>query len=149
MIRRLLIKLVFYHHLSTLSVRMKPEHESEFKGLIHSFGYAIEGWSYAIRHERSVWIHVVMTAAVIAIGTWLNVSRTDWALLVLAMGMVWMAELMNTAVETLVDLVSPEFNPLAKVAKDTAAGAVLVAALAAFVIGLLILGPPLWTVLFA
>lgn len=128
---------------------MKPKHDSHLKALIHSFGCAFQGWWYAIRHERSVWIHVVLTVAVIVLGVWLQVSRTDWALLVLAMGMVWMAELMNTAVETLVDLVSPQFNPLAKVAKDTAAAAVLAAALAAFVIGLLILGPPLWAVVFA
>ena len=66
----------------------------------------------------------------------------------IGIGLVWMAELMNTAVEAVVDLVSPEFNPLAKVAKDTAAAAVLAASLAASVVGLLVFGPPLWGVLF-
>ena len=107
-------------------------------------GYALEGWWYAIRRERSVWVHLVATVAVIVVAVWLQVSRLDWALLVLAIGLVWMAELMNTAVEAVVDLVSPEFNPLAKVAKDTAAAAVLAASLAASVVGLLVFGPPLW-----
>ena len=127
---------------------MKPKHDSLFKALIHSMGYALAGWWYAIRRERSIWVHLVATVAVIVVAVWLQVSRLDWALLVLAIGLVWMAELMNTAVEAVVDLVSPEFNPLAKVAKDTAAAAVLAASLAASVVGLLVFGPPLWGVLF-
>ena len=68
----------------------------------------------------------------------------DWAILLLTIALVWVAEFVNTAVEALVDLLSPEIHPLAKAAKDIAAASVLIAALAALVVGLLVLGPPLW-----
>ena len=127
---------------------MKPQSDSELKARARSFGYAFEGWRYLLRHEHNAWIHAFLTIAVIAMGAWLRVSRTDWALLVLAMGLVWMGELLNTAIEALVNLTSPEPHPLAKVAKDTAAGAVMAAALAALIVGLLVLGPPLWEKVF-
>jgi diacylglycerol kinase len=74
---------------------------------------------------------------------WLRLSRQDWALLVLAMALVLVAELVNTALETVTDLKSPEYHPQARVVKDVGAAAVLTAAAASIVIGLLILGPPL------
>lgn len=126
---------------------MKPEHDSEWKALLHSFGYAFEGWWHALCHERNVWVHLVLTMVVVVAGSWLDVSRMDWAVLVLAIGLVWMAELMNTAIETLVDLVSPDFHLQAKIVKDTAAAGVLVSAITAFVVGLLVLGPPIWEAL--
>lgn len=127
---------------------MKPKHNSNWKALIHSFGYALEGWYYALRHERNMWVHFLCTIAVVISGFSLNVSRQDWVVLVLAMGLVWMAELMNTAVETLVDLVSPDFHLQAKIVKDTAAAAVLASAVASFVVGALVLGPPMWEALY-
>jgi diacylglycerol kinase len=78
-------------------------------------------------------------------GLWLGISAQDWAILVVTIAMVFMAEFINTAIEAVVDLASPAHHPLAKVGKDVGAGAVLVAALAAIIVGLLILGPPLWT----
>jgi diacylglycerol kinase len=78
------------------------------------------------------------------IGLWLELPTRDWAVLVLAIAMVFTAEFINTSIEAVVDLASPVHHPLAKVGKDVGAGAVLVSALAAAVIGLLILGPPLW-----
>lgn len=68
----------------------------------------------------------------------------EWAILVITIAMVFTAEFINTSIEAVVDLASPAHHPLAKVGKDVGAGAVLVAALAALVVGLLILGPPLW-----
>jgi diacylglycerol kinase len=75
---------------------------------------------------------------------WLGLPVRDWAVIVLTIAMVFTAEFINTAIEAIVDLASPDHHPLAKVGKDVGAGAVLVAALAAVVVGLLILGPPLW-----
>ena len=85
-----------------------------------------------------------MATMVILLGFWLNIPPHDWALLVLAIAIVFTAEFINTAIEAVVDLASPQKHPLAKVGKDVGAGAVLVAALAGVLIGLLILGPPLW-----
>ena len=83
-------------------------------------------------------------ACVILLGLWLDLLPVDWALLVSAMAAVWLTECINTAIEAVVDLASPEVHPLARVAKDVSAGSVLLAALFSIIIGLLVLGPPLW-----
>jgi diacylglycerol kinase len=116
----------------------------ELQRRVRSFGYAFAGLGYLFRTQPNAWIHALATTAVVALAGWLRLPAGDWALLVLAMMAVWMGELFNTAVEAVVDLVMPEQHPLARAAKDVAAGAVLVAALGAVAIGLLILGPPLW-----
>jgi diacylglycerol kinase len=85
---------------------------------------------------------------VIALGLWLRLESVDWAILVLAMMVVWVAEFINTALEALVDLTAPQENSKAKIAKDVAAAAVLVAAAGAVIVGLIILGPPLVNRLF-
>lgn len=109
-----------------------------------SFRHAFAGWWYVLRTQRNAWIHAAISTAVFALGLWLKLDRRDWAIILLAMLAVWMGEFINTAVEAVVDLASPEVHPLAKVGKDAGAAAVLIAALAAIIIGLLILGPPLW-----
>jgi diacylglycerol kinase (ATP) len=111
---------------------------------IASFRYAFQGWRYALRTQQNVWIHTAVTAAVFVVGFWLGLSARDWAVLVLTIALVFSAEFLNTAIEAVVDLASPGIHPLAKVGKDMGAAAVLVAALAAILVGLLILGPPLW-----
>jgi diacylglycerol kinase (ATP) len=111
---------------------------------VASFGYAVKGIRQALRSEPHLRFHALTTLGVVVLGLLLPLSRQDWALLALSVGSVWAAELMNTAVETVVDLVSPDFHPLAGRAKDVAAGAVLVTSAAAVVVGLLVLGPPLW-----
>jgi diacylglycerol kinase len=98
-----------------------------------------------LRTQRNAWIHAVISTAVFALSLWLGLDRVDWAVIILTIALVWMAEFVNTALEALVDLASPDLHPLAKVGKDVAAAAVLVAALTAAVVGLLILGPPLWS----
>ncbi len=128
---------------------MKAKEKFKLSARARSFGYAFAGWRTMLRHEHNAWIHAVVTVVVIVLGFWLRIGRGDWALLVLAMGMVWMGELVNTAVEAIVNMTSPDPHPLAKIAKDTAAGAVLVAAIVAVIVGLLVLGPPLWARLFA
>jgi diacylglycerol kinase len=122
-----------------------------FLSRLRAFQYAFHGWWYVIRTQRNAWIHTLMTALVVAVSLWLRLSGRDWAVLLMAIALVWTAEFINTALEAVVDLASPTRHPLAKVGKDVGAAAVLIAALTAVGIGLLILGPPLWsrlTVLF-
>lgn len=111
---------------------------------IASFGHAFAGWWYVLRTQHNAWIHAVAAIAILAVALWLGLDSIEWAIVILTIAVVWVAEFLNTAVETLVDLLSPEIHPLAKTAKDIAAAAVLIAALAAVVVGLLVLGPKLW-----
>ena len=103
---------------------------------------------YALRTQPNAQIHAVITVGALALGAWLGLSRAEWAILTLTIGLVWAAELLNTALEALVDLASPSLHPLAKVAKDVSAAAVLITAIIAVAVGLLLLGSPLWTKLF-
>ena len=117
----------------------------DIKTRAHSFRYAFSGWAYVLRTQHNAWIHAVISILVFMLGLFLGISRQEWAILVVTIMIVWMAEFMNTAVEAVIDMVMPEFHPLAKVAKDVAAATVLVGAVGAVIVGLLILGPPLWT----
>ena len=112
---------------------------------IAAFGHAFRGWWYVLNTQHNAWIHSIVAIVVFILGLWLNLPARDWAVLVLTIAMVFTAEFINTAIEAVVDLASPVHHPLGKVGKDVGAGAVLVAALAAIFIGLLILGPPLWS----
>jgi diacylglycerol kinase len=109
-----------------------------------SFRYAFAGWWYMLRTQRNAWIHAVISTGVFVVGVWLGLSRIEWAVIILTVAMVWMAEFVNTALEAVVDLASPDLHPLAKVGKDVAAAAVLVGAATAVIVGGLVLGPPLW-----
>ncbi len=117
---------------------------NEIYSRLKSFQYAFDGWWFVVRTQHNAWIHAIVSAAVFALAFWLQLSRTEWAIILLTIIAVWMAEFMNTALEAVVDIASPEFHPLAKVAKDVAAAAVLMGAVGAVLIGLLIMGPPLW-----
>ena len=121
---------------------------SFLRSRIIAFGHAFRGLWYVLRTQRNAWIHAVATVLVIVFGLWLGVSARDWAVLALSVSMVWMAEVLNTSIEAVVDLASPVHHPLAKVGKDVGAAAVLVAAIVAVLVGLLILGPPLWLKFF-
>ncbi len=115
---------------------------------VESFRSAFGGIWYALRTQPNAQIHAVVTVGVLALGAWLGLSRAEWAILTLTIGLVWAAELLNTALEALVDLASPSLNPLAKIAKDVSAAAVLITAIIAVAVGLILLEPPLWTKLF-
>ena len=115
---------------------------------LDSFRHAFAGWWYVLRTQRNAWIHAIISTAVLIVGLWVGLDRRDWAIILLTMVAVWMGEFINTALEAVVDLASPDIHPLARVGKDVGAAAVLIAALAAVLIGLLILGPPLWSKLF-
>lgn len=111
---------------------------------LHAFRHAFRGWGHVLKTQQNAWIHSLVASLVIVMGVWLGIEARDWAVLVITIAMVFTAEFINTAIEAVVDLASPSIHPLAKVGKDVGAGAVLVAALAAIIVGLLILGPPLW-----
>jgi len=108
---------------------------------IASFGHAFRGIGSALRSELHLQFHAIATVVVIGLGFYFELTATEWMLVTLAVGTVWTAELVNTAIEALTDLASPEYHPLAGKAKDVAAGAVLVAAIAAMIVGLFIFGP--------
>lgn len=127
---------------------MYDKGKDELYSRVKSFHYAIEGWWYVIRTQHNAWIHAIVSLLVFGLGFWLGLDRHDWAIILLTMMAVWMGEFMNTAIEAVVDMVMPDYHPLAKVAKDVAAAAVLVGAVGATLIGLLILGPPLYGRLF-
>ena len=110
----------------------------------NAFQHAFRGWWFVLRTQRNAWIHAVVTTLVVLLAFWLRLPLRDWAVLLLTIALVWTAEFINTALEAVVDLASPQQHPLAKVGKDVGAAAVLIAALTSILLGLLILGPPLW-----
>ncbi len=114
-----------------------------FSTRLLAFRYAFDGWWYLIRTQRNAWIHAVLTFVAVILGFWLDISRSDWVAIVLAVTLVWLAEFLNTALEAVVDLASPKQNRLAKVGKDVGAAAVMIAAGSSLVVGLLVFGPPL------
>ncbi|MCC6612935.1 MAG: diacylglycerol kinase family protein [Anaerolineae bacterium] len=110
---------------------------------LKSLGYALAGWLYMLRWQKNVRIQAFASVAVALLCLWLKIDFYGIALIVLAVTMVWMAEFLNAAVEAVVNLATEEWHPMAKVGKDVASAAVLLAVVAAVVVGLLILGPPL------
>ncbi len=112
-----------------------------------SFGHALRGVWAALRSELHLQFHAVATVLVLGLGAYFQLSPTEWALVALSVASVWAAELFNTAIETLTNLASPGYHPLAGKAKDVAAGAVLLAALGAVVVGGLVFGPKVWALL--
>jgi diacylglycerol kinase (ATP) len=110
---------------------------------IHSFKHAFAGLRYVLRTQKNAWIHTLATILVLLFALWLQINPQGCAILILTIGTVWTAEFVNTALEAVVDLASPENHPLAKVGKDVGAAAVLIAAMSSVIIGLIILGPAL------
>lgn len=108
-----------------------------------SFRYALSGWLYMLRYQKNTRIQAVATLAVVLLGLWLGIAPGEWAIIILTVSVVWMAEFINAAIEAAVNVASPEFHPMAKVGKDVAAAAVLLGAVSSALIGLLIFGPPL------
>ncbi|MEM1310921.1 MAG: diacylglycerol kinase family protein [Cyanobacteria bacterium P01_D01_bin.71] len=133
------------------TVTESPERPQAFQvahNLASSFLYAWQGIYYALRTQRNFRIHTLATLVVITVGIFLKLPRVDIAVLALTCGAVMALELINTALEAVVDLtVKQSFHELAKIAKDCAAGAVFVAALIAIVVAACLLAPPLWIAL--
>ncbi len=111
------------------------------RGIHYSFKYAIEGILHGIIHERNLKIHSVIALIVIIVGFLFDINRYEWMFILLAIGGMFSLELMNTAIERIVDYISPQFHPLAKQAKDVAAGAVLSFACMCVILGCIIFLP--------
>lgn len=111
------------------------------KRLIYSFKYAVDGLKYAFKYEQNMLVHILATITVVCLGLLLKISFTEWLITILVIGLVIATELINTSVEAIVDLTCPEKNPLAKVAKDTAAAAVMVFAITAIIVAIIIFIP--------
>lgn len=109
-----------------------------------SFGYAFKGVAILFRSQAHAKIHLAATLMVISAGLFFEIRFPEWALLALAITIVWVAEGINTAIEYVVDLASPEHHELAGKAKDVAAGAVLLASIGALAIAAFVLGPHVW-----
>jgi diacylglycerol kinase (ATP) len=111
------------------------------KARLKSFTYAFAGLVFMLRTQHNAWLHLAATALVVAAGFALRIDADAWRWLIVAIGLVWVAEVMNTAFEHLCDVVSPEFHASVQRCKDIAAAAVLVCAVAAVLIGALTLWP--------
>ncbi len=110
---------------------------------IRSFGYALDGLAFVMRTQHNAWIHLIAAVSVAGAGFAVGLLAADWLWIILAIALVWIAEVINTAFEHLCDLVQPEFHASVKAAKDVAAGAVLLAACTATLIGALVFWPHL------
>ena len=117
---------------------MIPGSKSDHPGFRKSFLFAIQGFRTAIATERNIKVMLAVGACAVVAGLALQLDLLSWAIVLLCCGVVIMAELMNTAVETVVDLVSPEFHPLAGRAKDIAAAAVWVLSVIVAIVGVLV-----------
>jgi diacylglycerol kinase (ATP) len=115
----------------------------QFTGRLRSFRYAILGVLRMIRCQHNAWIHVAATFIVTAAGFFFQLSGREWCWVVLAISIVWTAEALNTAFEFLADAASPDFHPLVRDAKDVAAGAVLITAIASVIIAVIVFWPHL------
>ena len=106
-----------------------------------SFGFSFQGLAFAVKSEQSFLVMLICLLITILTGLFFNISTLEWVMIFVAIGLVLSTELLNTAIEATIDLVSPEYNPLAKVAKDTASAAVFVYSLVAVIIACLIFIP--------
>jgi len=111
------------------------------KKLINSFKYAIEGIASSLKTERNLKIHITMMCLVIIAGMIFKISRIEWCICLILFGLVLSAELFNTAIETVVNLVMPEYHELAKKAKDISAGGVLILAIISAILGVMLFLP--------
>jgi len=112
-----------------------------------SFMYAVDGLKYAFKYEQNIWVHTLATILVIIFGIAFNISFTEWLIIILVIGLVIATELINTSIEAVVDLTCKEINPIAKVAKDTAAAAVMVFAITAIIVATIIFIPKIMNLL--
>lgn len=120
----------------------RKETEKFIRGRKNSFQFAFSGFLFVLKTQKNAWLHLAATVVVVLLALWLQIERLEWLAILLVVGLVWMAEFMNTALEVIVDLASPEKHPLAKIGKDVGAASVLIAAILAVIIGLIVLWQP-------
>ncbi len=129
--------------LNGLQARENAKKAVERAGFLSSFNYAFQGIYYTLRTQRNMRVHAGLGLLATLLGLWSGLTAVQWAVLLVIMALVFCLEMLNTVVEAVVDLASPQYHPLAKVAKDVAAGAVLVASFFAVGVGLFLFGPRL------
>jgi len=112
---------------------------------IKSINHASHGIFIMLKHEHNAWIHMLATVAVCSAGLYLKLSNNEWCLIVLAVVAVWTAEALNTALEFLADVASPDFHPMIEKAKDVAAGGVLITSIGSVIIAGFVFGPYIMT----
>lgn len=116
------------------------------KRLLNSFKYSYEGIKYAFIYEQSMTIHIIMSLIVLIIGIIVKLDRIEWCISIILIGLVIGSELINTSIEAAIDVTCIEINPVAKIAKDTAAAAVLIFVFVAIIVGLMIFVPKIYEI---
>ncbi|MCA0229567.1 MAG: diacylglycerol kinase family protein [Bacteroidetes bacterium] len=116
----------------------------DIRKMIRSFSYAFEGVVALFRYENNARFHLIAAFGVVLLGIVLGLERFEWALVAIVVGAVWAAEAFNTAIEKLCDLVSPDYHPQIKAAKDLAAAGVMITSVVAVVVGAIVFGDKLW-----
>ncbi|NWG19706.1 MAG: diacylglycerol kinase family protein [Chloroflexi bacterium] len=137
--QRVIVRL---HHRSSGASWQRAQHW--LRSRLRSFPFAFAGIGHLLRTQGNAQVHMVLGSVAVALGFLLNIERGEWLALALTITLVLAAEGVNTAVEAVVDLASPDFHPLARVAKDVAAGTVLLTAIGAVAVGLIVFLPRLW-----
>jgi diacylglycerol kinase (ATP) len=132
-----------HREISRAATRTLSKSRFRIRARLASFVFAARGLRCLVRTEHNAWLHLAASIAVIVTGFWLGIDPDGWRWIILAIGIVWLAEAFNTAIEAICDRFHPEFDPAIGRIKDLAAAAVLVAAILAALIGILTLGPPL------
>lgn len=121
---------------------MKNKKPFSFRERLQSFPHAFHGLKIFFQREHNARIHLVLGIAALVVSAWLRIGRERFCIVVLTVAMVWAAEALNTVLEILVNMVSPDYSEAAKLAKDVGAAAVLIASFAAVAVGAILLLPP-------
>ncbi|MCB0063510.1 MAG: diacylglycerol kinase family protein, partial [Caldilineaceae bacterium] len=129
---------------TALQDQLAGRNRSFLVGRWFSFSAAVAGAWYTLRTQPNAWIELTAVLVVTVVGAWFGLARWEWVALVLIFSLILALEAVNTAVEAVVDLVSPDYHPLAKIAKDAAAGALVLAVLGSIVVAGIVFGPRLW-----
>jgi undecaprenol kinase len=119
-----------------------------WRAVLKSFAYAGQGIAHGFRTQRNMRVEAAIAAVVIIAGFFFRITAVEWAVIFVCIGLVLSAELINTVTELAVDLLTQRYHPMAKLAKDAGAGAVLITALASVAVGIAIFGPRLWRLFF-
>lgn len=110
-------------------------------GRLASLGYSLAGWLYMLRWQKNTRLMSVASVGVILLSLWLGIGRLEWALIIIAITIVWLTEFLNAGIEAAIDVAAPDYHPMAQVGKDVASAAVLLGVIASVLVGLLVLGP--------
>lgn len=132
------------HIRETLAIDPALHSQKVSENRTNSFVYAFAGILHMLRYAKNVRLQALMTLMVLLICAWLQIAAVEWALIIIVIGLNWVAEFINAAIEATVNLVTDEYHPMAHIAKDVAAGAVLMTTFIAVIVGCILLLPPMW-----